>query len=41
MQDDVVALFAYDRWANRKILCVVCPSAGLVASPSPVATADR
>jgi uncharacterized damage-inducible protein DinB len=20
MQDDVVALFAYDRWANRKVL---------------------
>ena len=20
MQDDIVALFAYDRWANRKVL---------------------
>ncbi len=37
MQDDVVALFAYDRWANRKVLdaCRKLTAAQYVAEPVP------
>jgi uncharacterized damage-inducible protein DinB len=37
MQDDVVALFAYDRWANRKILdaCRKLTAEQYVAEPAP------
>ena len=37
MQDDVVALFAYDRWANRKILdaCRKLTAEQYVAEPVP------
>src|ERR671934_1940126 len=37
MQDDVVALFAYDRWANRKVLdaCRMLTSEQYVAEPAP------
>ena len=37
MQDDVVALFAYDRWANRKILdaCRQLTAEQYVAEPAP------
>src|SRR5262245_43856607 len=37
MQDDVVALFAYDRWANAKVLdaCRKLTAAQYVAEPVP------
>ena len=37
MQDDVVALFAYDRWANRKVLdaCRKLTAEQYVAEPVP------
>ena len=37
MQDDIVALFAYDRWANRKVLdaCRKLTAAQYVAEPVP------
>jgi uncharacterized damage-inducible protein DinB len=37
MQDDVTALFAYDRWANRKVLdaCRKLTAAQYVAEPVP------
>lgn len=37
MQDDVVALFAYDRWANRKVLDACCKLTAeqYVAEPVP------
>ena len=37
MQDDVVALFAYDRWANRKVLdaCRQLTAEQFVAEPAP------
>src|SRR3954464_1333292 len=37
MQDDVVALFAYDRWANRKVLdaCRQLTAEQYVAEPVP------
>jgi uncharacterized damage-inducible protein DinB len=37
MQDDVVALFAYDRWANRKVLdaCRKLTAEQYVAEPAP------
>jgi len=37
MQDDVVALFAYDRWANRKVLdaCRKLTAEQFVAEPVP------
>ena len=37
MQDDVVALFAYDRWANTKVLdaCRKLTAAQYVAEPAP------
>lgn len=37
MQDDFVALFAYDRWANRKVLdaCRKLTAAQYVAEPAP------
>src|SRR3954464_124431 len=37
MQDDVVALFAYDRWANRKVLdaCRKLTADQYVAEPVP------
>jgi uncharacterized damage-inducible protein DinB len=37
MQDDVVALFAYDRWANRKVLdaCRKLSAEEFVAEPVP------
>src|SRR5436305_11593830 len=37
MQDDVVALFAYDRWANRKVLdaCRKLTAEQCVAEPVP------
>src|SRR5437660_4805728 len=37
MQDDVVALFAYDRWANRKVLdaCRTLTAEQYVAEPVP------
>ena len=37
MQDDIVALFAYDRWANRKILdaCLKLTPEQYVAEPVP------
>jgi uncharacterized damage-inducible protein DinB len=37
MQDDIVALFAYDRWANRKVLdaCRKLTAEQYVAEPAP------
>src|SRR5262252_10808347 len=37
MQDDVVALFAYDRWANTKVLdaCLKLTAQQYVAEPVP------
>ena len=37
LQDDVVALFAYDRWANRKVLdaCRELTAGQYVAEPAP------
>ena len=37
MQDDIVALFAYDRWANRKVLdaCRQLTAEQYVAEPVP------
>jgi uncharacterized damage-inducible protein DinB len=37
MQDDIVALFAYDRWANRRVLdaCRQLTAAQFVAEPVP------
>ena len=37
MQDDFVALFAYDRWANRKVLdaCRKLTAEQYVAEPGP------
>ena len=37
MQDDIVALFAYDRWANRKVLdaCRTLTAEQYVAEPVP------
>src|SRR5215475_8675761 len=37
MQDDIVALFAYDRWANRKVLdaCRKLTAEQYVAEPVP------
>ena len=37
MQDDIAALFAYDRWANRKVFdaCRKLTAEQYVAEPSP------
>ena len=37
MQDDIVALFAYDRWANRNVLdaCRQLTAEQYVAEPVP------
>ena len=43
MQDDVVALFAYDRWANRKVLdaCRHLTAEQYVAEPAPAWSSVR
>src|SRR5260221_11640576 len=43
MQDDVVALFAYDRWANRKVLdaCRKLTAEQYVAEPAPGCSSVR
>ena len=43
MQDDFVALFAYDRWANRKVLDACCKLTAeqYVAEPAPAWSSVR